>query len=458
MVARTFLPESRGGMENHAFQLAQVLLAKGHDLGILHLVFDEEQVEYQVSASEWQGMSIFKLVRHRSPSWPNPYRFHDRQVEIAFEGILAGYEPDLVHFHHLADLSASLPGSVRRRGIPSLHTLHDFWPMCFVTHLRMPNGELCPGPDEGLRCAECLWMQWQAGFQMVSVRPRMGELGIAESLRRAPRFLADWVAARLGGSAATSADLRSRMVSLFPRNDFLREALMTCDLLISPSRFLLDRFVEWGIPASHFRHVYNSVPHSLLEMGLPAREQRDAVVFGFIGTLYPPKGVDVLLDAFQELNPGSASLEIWGTPPHVGPDDYARQMKERGRDVPKVEFKGGFPPEDLDSVLQQIDVLVMPSIWYENNPIVILEALAARAPVIAGDIGGMAELIEHDVNGLLFRAGDAHDLANKMGMMLEPHRLQSYRDAIVPPWSHEEMANHVLGLYGALMDSYGGIA
>jgi glycosyltransferase involved in cell wall biosynthesis len=440
-------------MENHAFQLSQVLLSRGHEVGILHLIFDPQLEEYKLLSSEWEGLDIFKLVRNYTNPMLNPYPFYDRKVEGIFEQLLAIHRPDLVHIHHMADLSASLPETARRHGIPAIHTLHDFWPMCFVAHLRTPDGILCPGPDEGLRCVECKWKQWRQSFSPISIRARTRELGFWESLRRAPRFAVDLVSSRLTGghAAAQNAILRTQMMSLPPRNDYLRKALLACTLLISPSRFLISKFVEWGIPESHFRHLYNSVPASLRQVRSMAREPRDHIVFGFIGTLYPPKGVPILVEAFERLGSDHAALHIWGDVPITASKEYADGLKEQGKRLPNLVFHGSFPPEKLAEVLLQTDVLVLPSTWYENNPLVILEALAAGVPVLAGDIGGMAELVQHDVNGLQFRVGDPQDLAEKMRMMLDPERLARYRASITAPWSHEEMGTEVEQIYRELL-------
>jgi glycosyltransferase involved in cell wall biosynthesis len=457
MVARTFLPEHRAGMENHSFQLAQYLLSRGHQVGMLYRILDQDGEEYQLREGDWEGLSIFQIVRNGSNPLLNPFPFYDRQVELAFERIMAAYQPDLVHIHHLSDLSASLPATARRHGLAVISTLHDFWPICFMSHLRMPDGTLCPGPDEGLRCIECLWQQWRAAYEPVNIRARIRELGFWSSLRRAPRFLVDFAAARLavGGDALASTTLRTQMVSLTARNHYMRKALMDCDLLISPSQFLIDKFVEWGIPASQFRQIRNSVPATLQDLRSAAKEPGIRTTFGFIGSLYPPKGVHVLVDAFLRLNAEGAALRIWGQPPDTSALEYAAQLRSRATGIPNLVFEGGFPPDSLSDVLRQIDVLVLPSVWCENNPLVILEAFAAGIPVLAGDAGGMAELVDHDVNGLQFRMGDPQDLADKMRMMLAGDRLARYRASIKPPWSHEEMGAVVEQLYFQLLEGRG---
>jgi glycosyltransferase involved in cell wall biosynthesis len=454
MTARTFLPDHRGGHENHAYQLAQYLISQGHQVGVFHRVLGPEGRDHEVRESEWHGLSIFRLVRNLSNQRLDPYPFYDRRAEVSFESVLAGFQPDLVHMHHFAGLSSSLPATAKRWGLPTLMTLHDFWPMCFLSHLRTPDGMICPGPDQGLRCAECLWKQAQSAYEPVNIRLRLRELGWFESVRRAPRFALDAGAARLavGRAAYSSAALRTQMVSLAARDTHMREAILACDLIISPSRFLMAKFADWGIPRSRMRHLYNSVPASLRQLCDEEKVWGERIVFGFVGSLYPPKGIHVLVEAFERLGSKDADLQIWGTPPDAAAEPYAASLMERAEAIPNLSFQGGFSPDRLPEILRGIDVLILPSTWYENNPLVILEAFAAGIPVLAGNGGGMAELVQDDVNGLQFRIGDAADLAARMSLALERDRLGRYRSSITPPWSHEELGATVEQIYRDLVD------
>jgi len=454
MVAHTFLPETRGGMENHAYNLAQYLLSQGHEVGMFYRFQDRDMEEYQLYQDEWQGMRMFKFVRNYRNPMPNPFPFYDRQAEVLFENVLDAYHPDLVHVHHLADLSTTLPAAAKRRGLPTMVTVHDFWPMCHLSHLLTPDGIVCPGPDEGLRCVECLWKKQLTIYDWVNVRTRLRELGLWGSVRRAPRFGADWLYSRLGASNArsTHASEQNEMIALTVRNDHMRRVHTQFDVMISPSRFLIGKFSEWGVSEERFRHLYNSVNASLRKLRGERQGVQEPVEFGFIGTMYPPKGAHVLVEAFRLLDSERATLHLWGGIPNVTAESYAADLMAQAKDVPGLVFEGSFPPEKLPQVLKRTDVLVVPSVWYENNPLVILEAFSAGIPVLAGNAGGMAELVDNDVTGLLFQMGDAQDLADKMGMMLNLDRVRRYQAAIEPPWSHEEMGAEVESIYRELVD------
>jgi glycosyltransferase involved in cell wall biosynthesis len=149
----------------------------------------------------------------------------------------------------------------------------------------------------------------------------------------------------------------------------------------------------------------------------------------FIGTLLPYKGLDVAVNALRHLPPDRVELHVYGdmeSPEAVR--SYASRVRTLSTGLPVV-FHGRFDTVDIGRVLQNTDVVVVPSIWYENAPVVMLEAFSSRTPVIASNLGGMAELITDGVNGLLFEPGNPAHLARQIFRLLEPngdkHRLSS---------------------------------
>ncbi len=284
----------------------------------------------------------------------------------------------------------------------------------------------------------------------MNVRERARQFGLVRSLRVAPRFLRDWAVSKwLGYNPAT---LRPGMVALPTRDAHMRKVVASLDAAISPSRFLITRFVEWGVPASLFHHVPNSIASHLSTRRRPTGPPiAGRPTFGFLGRLSPYKGAHVLVDAFRRLDPGAATLSIWGEAA-VGKEAYAREVREQASGAPHIMFKGGFHADQLGEVLDQIDVLVVPSVWYENNPLVILEAFAAGIPVVAGNVGGMAELVRHEVNGLQFCTGDPADLATKLQRLIsQPDLIKRFRTGISTPWSPNEQGAAVERIYRQLL-------
>lgn len=447
MTAHAFYPEGQGGVEKHILTLSHYLMEKGHAVGIFYRIHSPSEPEYALIQAQWEHIRAFKVVHNYTSPLPNPYPYYDLRVEERFVSVLDEYAPDVVHIHHLGELSTSLIGAAKAKGVPVVWTVHDFWPMCPRSYLMTPNGRLCPGPDGGLRCVGCLWLESQEKHRSVSMRARLREIGWKEGIKRAPRFFRDLASAWVGARhPAWDASL-----TLPVRDEHMRRVMLEADLLISPSRFLIDQFEKWGIPRSRFRHLPNGMPPSLFSARRMPIDTRRPFTFGFVGTLHPHKGVHVLIDAFLRAQLPEAVLRIWGSASAPQVQEYVASVRQKASGHRGITFEGPFPPEQVADVLDQMDVLVMPSIWYENNPLIILEAFARGVPVIAGNVGGMAELVHHDRNGLQFRVGDPVDLADKMRMVIDPERLERYRAGIQPPRSMEETGAELVRIYEDLM-------
>jgi glycosyltransferase involved in cell wall biosynthesis len=142
--------------------------------------------------------------------------------------------------------------------------------------------------------------------------------------------------------------------------------------------------------------------------------------FGYIGTHIPAKGIHLLIDAFGRLE-GDCRLRIWGR--DRGQDSRALRaladaLPPAKRDA--IEWESEYRNERICAdVFDRVDAIVTPSIWVENAPLVIHEAQEARVPVVTADVGGMAEYVAHEVNGLLFRHRDAADMAVQMQRLLD---------------------------------------
>ena len=449
MTAHTFYPASKGGVENHILGLAHYLMERGHEVGVFYRVHAPDERQYALIEDKWEDIPVFRIVHNFVFYRPNPYPFYDRQVEERFLQVLGRFEPDLVHVHHLGNLSTSLVGAAQRRGLAVVWTLHDFWPMCPLSQMLTPDGRLCPGPDGGLRCVECLWLRSLEGGPSFSLRARVRDLGVRESIKRLPRFARDFLASKLGYRSM----LWNRLLALPTRDEHMRRVMLAADQLLSPSRFLIQKFQEWGIPSARFVYVQNGVPASLLAAsrgaGFPSRQ----FTFGFIGSHHPFKGVHVLLDAFLQAQLPGAVLKVWGGSHSPQFQDYVASIREQAGASEAIMLEGMFPPEQIADVLRQVDVLVVPSTWYENNPLTILEAFAMGVPVIAGDVGGMAELVRDGENGLLFEVGNSADLAAKMRAIMNPDLLEQCRAGVEPPHSVDEMGAEIAAIYERLLAS-----
>jgi glycosyltransferase involved in cell wall biosynthesis len=220
----------------------------------------------------------------------------------------------------------------------------------------------------------------------------------------------------------------------------LRSVCGAIDSFVAPTRFARDRAIEFGVPAARVRvSPYGAVegPHRPRPSG-PRRR------IGYVGTLAPHKGVHILVEAFRGLPAEDATLDLYGSPsvhPH-----YVQELRKAVIGDPRIRFRGPFADGGQKDAYAQLDVLVVPSLWWENSPLTVLEALSQGVPVIASGTGGVPELIADGDTGLLVRAGDVAALRAALDDVVSGRRLAEARAAIAVK-TVAEGARELLELY-----------
>lgn len=281
-------------------------------------------------------------------------------------------QPDVVHFQHTLHLGYDMVRMVRAilPRTPILYTLHEMVPICAANgHMvRVGTGELCQAATPR-QCARCFPHQVPHRFSL--------------------------------------------------RKRFIQQSLAPVDLFLAPSEFLRQRFIEWGIAPERIRlHDYGrSLQAPTPARDLPPGGTRSS--FGFFGQLIRDKGLLPLLDAMLRLESQGADqlhLFLHGANLEREPAAFQEAFRQRLDEVAGVNVTmiGEYRPPELPKLMRSIDWVVVPSIWWENSPLVIQEAFMHRRPVITSDIGGMAEKVDHEVSGLHFRCGDPVSLAATM--------------------------------------------
>ena len=194
----------------------------------------------------------------------------------------------------------------------------------------------------------------------------------------------------------------------------VREVCDAVDVFIAPSQYLLRRFRDdFGIPERKLTYLDYGFHRQRMDGRRRVRDE--PFTFGYIGTHIPAKGVNHLIESFGSVS-GKPKLRIWGRDRGVETEG----LKALARSLPnsadrRIEWMGEYKNQDIVAdVFNRCDAIVVPSIWAENSPLVIHEALQARVPVITADFGGMAEYVHHERNGLLFTHRDPNSLAQQM--------------------------------------------
>ncbi len=423
-----FLPAHPAGSEVHAWQLAKALQARGHDCRVFATEKDVGRPHLALEQREYDGLIVHELVNNlfyedfrETWDWPPGV--------AAFERVLDAWKPDVLHVMHLMYLSSGCIEAAVRRGLPVVFTLHDFWLQCarFGQRYR-PGGIVCDTIDHEV-CARCLVdfkfaqspLQRRAATIVAGVR-RVTRVNLAPLLTRAARVFASRATQTPPTKEADPERVAAMRARVAERERGLKERVVAnVDRFLAPSRFLYDRFVEWGIDEARLSHVeygFDKAPFHGFQ-----RRPSERVRVAFLGTLAPHKGPELLLDAWGALAPelkAEAELTLYGPKSHN--PDLVRRLEDKARTV-GARLAGARSREELAATLAQIDLLVVPSLWYENSPFTIHEAQATRTPLLVSDLGGMRELVDERF-GWRFRVGDVADLTAKLAHVLaEPEVL-----------------------------------
>ena len=431
-----------GGAEAYALELHRHLreggevestfLAKGGPpmsvagrahLGTYVAPVDGRADEYFCFTEDWDYDWTFGTIRA------------DKQLYTKhLRAFLRAVRPDLVHLHHTMFFGYDLLREIRNSlpEAPIVYTLHEFMPICHRQGqmLRVTDEQPCM-QESPRRCHEC--------FPDVSPQ------------------------------------------TFFMRKRFIQSHMSLVDLFIAPSEFLAQRYIDWGIPAEKIMvEEYGRTPPSgSAHDGQRAWRDR----FGFFGQMTPFKGLQVFLEAMSALDgtggheedPLLAALDrataganaptdpegpsarpsgrVHGANLDLQPGKFQNRVGELLEQTRKrVSLIGRYRHEDLAAHMSEVDWVVVPSIWWENSPLVIQEAFHFGRPVICSDIGGMAEKVEHGVNGLHFRAGDPVSLAATIREAAETDGLwERLRAGIRPVHPMKEHVDRLVLLYRELI-------
>lgn len=407
-------PDSLGGTEIYTLSLARSLAREGHDVAIFY--------PHPGVASLQHVAGDDGVARWRAPLPPNRpsenpislfwHTFRDRAIEAAFAEFLDNVQPELVHFQHVQAVSARLIEMAA--GLTRVATLHDYWYYCANSQLVRPDRQPCAGPSAGCRnCVDC-----------ATVRADLTGLSVLRPLVALP---------------------------LAYRNAYLRRMAEQIDLFITPSHFLRSQYVGQGFPGDKIVVLENGMDLARLRAKAEAKVEEGVVRphFGYLGTFAWQKGAHVLVEAFNRLPPDTASLTLYGS--ETAFPDYAAQVRA-AICHPQVRMSGPAPFDQIGAVLRQFDALITPSLWYENSPLVIQEAYALGIPVIASNLGALAEKVQDGISGRLFPAGDSAALAAILQeISAEPALLARYRQQISPPPTIEEHTRQIEQLYRQLV-------
>lgn len=373
-----------------------VFFAAGTHPSVTSPYYMQEQVEDGVRLfGVYNRPTVFLDAEH-----PDREVFDSKVVHL-FAGILDTFQPDVVHYHNFLGLSFGIADEVQRRSLPSVYTPHNYHlidPMLYMFHSDLS-----------------LWK----GTELFAN---------SEVAKRHPE---------------KAQEFRQRV-------EKARQLLTaTIDITIAVSRrqrTLLGEFCGDDSRIAVVHQVHATVDE-ISAVGQRTYTQHRPLRFGFIGGVMPHKGVHVLVQAAQFLNPGDLEVCIYG---FVG-EAYRTQLNQLDRKK-MVRWMGAYDPRELASIAPELDAVVLPSVWEDCAPLVVLEALAMGLPVFGAAIGGIPDFVHDGINGRLY----AHDKPEELAALFreyvqQPERLRALAAGCHVPYSFDDYIKHVLLVYQRLV-------
>jgi glycosyltransferase involved in cell wall biosynthesis len=400
-VSNCYPPNFIGGAELTAHYHAKAMHDAGHEVMVFagYMCFEGKRFDHH--EDEIDGLPVYRMHLREEDFIHGSQNFFHAEVERDFRQVLERFRPDVVHFHNINGLSLGLPTVAKRFGAKTIMTLHDHWAFCLKATLIDWTGRVC---QDFSRCVNCL------------------------------------------PGVDVNASLR---IPLQLRQDYYALCLRNVDFFIAPSRYMAGAYIRSGIPPEKMRR--SSYGTTLERLSHVKRQPSGGPIrFTFIGYIGEHKGVRVLVEAAALLKkPERAQVNLVG----IGPltPELEKYAKEHGiADV--MRFVGRIGHAQIPDILSHTDVLILPSIWPENQPCTISEALAAGISVIGSRTGGIPEMVDDGATGFLFETASPADLAAKMQHYIDHPQLvdqmgdRARRRAVE---SFESQAQELLEIYGS---------
>jgi len=398
---------SKGGAEIAAFQLFSALqVLPEYDSWFLGCVRD--QLNQKLGATLSQPFSAREYLYSAGAFDWFKFSNTDPCFPREFRALLQMLRPEILHFHHYINFGVEAFLHARET-LPSckiIVTLHEYLALCH--HF----GQMVTKQDRTL-CYEATPTRCSGCFRDI-----------------------------------TPSDF-------FLRKLYIQRFFDEVDHFVAPSAFLAERYVTWGIPQERISVIENVIVSAAIRR--PADDlaaDRDLLRVGFFGQVSALKGINVLIEAAQileEMDLRNVVFEIHGDYSGQPPEfqtEFLSRLSKAGRNV---KFYGPYDQNRVDQLMQAVDVVLIPSIWWENSPVVAQEALRNRRPIVCSDIGGMAENVRDGLDGFHFPVGNSVALASLLLKLVKtPSKLTALAATMQTPPSVEQTTARYARLYASL--------
>jgi len=439
LTVHQFFPEFGAGTEVLTYSVAKELQRLGHTVK----VFTGSPAKEDLPISErfdkytYDGIEVYRYnhIYERMPDQKllMELDYNNQLVYMYFKKLLAEEKPDIVHIFHLIRLSASIIDACTDSGVPVVMTPTDFWLKCITCQLRLPDNSICAGPDRD--SANCVRHIVQQNLPTIYEGP----------FKKVPKWMLSLAIFFIKRGLNVDRKFSGELRALVNRKEFLEKRMKRLDQLFIPTKIMQQVLLKDGSKTSKNMLIPFGINMDNMTT-IPKHRPGKKLVLGYIGTISEHKGVHIVAAAVHRLANRNVELRIYGKQDDFLP--YFEELQTLIGDDDRIKFHGTFPNHEIGKIMSSLDALVVPSIWYENTPLVVYSAQAAGCPVLGSNMPGIAEVIHDGVNGFLFEPGNVSSLVMVLQKILHGNGiLEKLRLNAVKPLS-------VQGYVAQLVNSY----
>lgn len=350
----------RGGSSRYFFEVSELLKSHGHEVAFFSMQDPQNQktkwAKYFVS-----NISFEKVELKRLPAVA-ARMFYSFEARSKISRLLDEFRPNIAHLHSIYHhISPSIILELKKRKIPIVQTLHDYH-LISPSHTLFHNGKICE-------------ITKKTRFYKAILHKCVKNSFAASFLEAVEQYL-------------------HYLMRIYTKN---------VDIFISPSQFMADKLIEYGIPEKKIKVLHNFCDYTKFK---PHYNPGDYILY--FGRLSPEKGIDFLIDVMANLH--KIQIKIVGR--GLIENELKEQVQRKG--LKNVSFLGYKTGEELKELIYKCRVVILPSLSYDIFPTTIMEASASGKPIIGSKTGGIPELIKNGVNGYLFTPGNESNCINKI--------------------------------------------
>jgi glycosyltransferase involved in cell wall biosynthesis len=444
LLTHLFLPEFYAGTETITLQTAVELRRQGHTVTVLAGHPDLVTARDAVKVERYEVDDV-PVIRFRSTTTTasgaesgapggaggakevgyskdaNPMHRNEPVAAALAELLKTEPQPDIVHVFHLAYIGLNVLPVLKSKSIPVILTATDFWPICPLSIMRNHDGTPCAGPREDHGNCMRHFVQYSLPQDQIASLSEYSDEDFGNLTWLAGETLTEEITEYLNPGYAQQEWFRNLSQDLTTRRVSFAEAFNHIDRILVPSNVALKVFSDDFANRDKLELLPFGIEKTRINRQLRKRGS-GSLRLTFIGQITEHKGLEILIKAVKLLSDSvDITLAVYGD--FLQDQYYAAKINELAAGDSRIEFKGIFKPFELGMKLAEYDAIVIPSLWSENTPMVLLASQSAGCPAIVSDEEGLCEIVKDGINGLTFETGNASELAQRISTLVRDRTL-----------------------------------